>query len=136
MSRPAKRTVPRSGRMNPDTRLNTVVLPAPFGPMSAVIEPSVTPNDAPSTAATPPNDLPRLFSSSNTVHSIPKGRPEGTTAPPRGAASEAVARAWGLIGRPEGPLPRERLRPLGGQRVTQSHERGGSFLQQQFFAVA
>ncbi len=40
---PAKRTAPRSGRMNPETRLKTVVLPAPFGPISAVIEPSATP---------------------------------------------------------------------------------------------
>ena len=42
IGRPSKRTVPRSGRKKPATRLNSVVLPAPFGPISAVIEPRPT----------------------------------------------------------------------------------------------
>src|SRR5207247_1625533 len=37
--------------------LNRVVLPAPFGPISAVIDPSLTSRVAPSTARMPPNRL-------------------------------------------------------------------------------
>src|SRR5882762_10342223 len=56
---PSSSIAPRSGLMNPVARLNTVVLPAPFGPMSAVIEPRATSNVAPSTARSPPKDLTR-----------------------------------------------------------------------------
>src|SRR5271170_4169257 len=55
--------------MNPDTILNTVVLPAPFGPISAVIDPSSILNDAASTAVTPPNDL-LIASSSSSMASF------------------------------------------------------------------
>src|SRR5215475_10795608 len=65
--RPAKRMVPRSGLRKPEARLKTVVLPAPFGPITAVIEPSATAKEAPSTAATPPKALPTLSSSSSTA---------------------------------------------------------------------
>src|SRR5262245_18860584 len=43
--------------MKPDTRLKTVVLPAPFGPINAVSDPSATARSTPSTARTPPKDL-------------------------------------------------------------------------------
>ena len=39
MSRPSKRIVPASGRRRPQSRLTRVVLPAPFGPISAWISP-------------------------------------------------------------------------------------------------
>ena len=51
---PSNQTSPASGVIVPPSRLNTVVLPEPFGPISAVIEPSWTENDAPSTARSPP----------------------------------------------------------------------------------
>src|SRR6266480_3178651 len=51
---PPNRTTPPDARAYPLIRLNAVVLPAPFGPISAVIEPRSTSNVAPSTAATPP----------------------------------------------------------------------------------
>src|SRR3954451_4291200 len=48
---------PRSGRYTPATRLNKVVLPAPFGPMSAVMLCPSTEKLAPSTARRPRNAL-------------------------------------------------------------------------------
>ena len=45
------RSSPASARMVPSIRLNSVVLPEPLGPISAVIEPSGTVNEQPSTAA-------------------------------------------------------------------------------------
>ncbi len=53
--------------MKPETRLNTVVLPAPLGPMSEVIEPSATAKVASFTAATPPKDLATPLTSSSTA---------------------------------------------------------------------
>src|SRR5579884_4542985 len=53
--RPANTTSPASGRKKPVTRLKRVVLPAPFGPMSAVMDPCSTARLARSTARTPPN---------------------------------------------------------------------------------
>ena len=40
MSRPAKRMLPASGSSRPQSRLTKVVLPAPFGPISAWMPPS------------------------------------------------------------------------------------------------
>src|SRR3712207_841705 len=61
---------PRSGRANPETRLKSVVLPAPLGPISAVIEPRRTSSVAPSTALTPPK---RLTTSSTSRMRSPAG---------------------------------------------------------------
>src|SRR6185437_4221824 len=49
---------PVVGRVTPVTRLNSVVLPAPLGPISAVRLPSATSKDAPATARTPPKLTP------------------------------------------------------------------------------
>ena len=43
----------------PVTQLKNVVLPEPFGPISALIRPSWKATEAPSTARTPPKDLVR-----------------------------------------------------------------------------
>ena len=56
-SRPRKRTLPASGVTKPDTRSNSVVLPAPFGPIRPVMLPSTTVNETWSTASRPPNAL-------------------------------------------------------------------------------
>ena len=65
-------------------RLNSVVLPDPFGPIRPVIEPSGTTSEAPSTALRPPNCLRRsLTSSSGAV-----GAPSATGDEPR-SVSEA-----------------------------------------------
>jgi len=42
VSRPSKRTRPRCTGSRPNTALNTVDLPAPFGPMMVVIAPRRT----------------------------------------------------------------------------------------------
>src|SRR3954466_14825770 len=55
MSSPRSRTRPAVGGCIPVMTLNSVVLPAPFGPMSPVIVPGCTEKVAPLTAVTPPN---------------------------------------------------------------------------------
>ena len=51
--------------MVPSMRLKAVVLPEPFGPISAVIDPSGTTKEQPSMARTPPKCFSRPFTSSN-----------------------------------------------------------------------
>src|SRR3954470_10562002 len=55
MSEPAKRTVPESGRRLPASWLMKVVLPAPFGPITACVSPSATSKSMPSLARSAPN---------------------------------------------------------------------------------
>ena len=50
-------TRPESLLSDPDRMFTTVVLPAPFGPINAVIDPFGTLNVAPLTALAPPKDL-------------------------------------------------------------------------------
>src|SRR6185295_7713092 len=50
---PANSMRPLSGDANPVIMSNSVLLPAPFGPISEVIEPRLTLNDARSSAWTP-----------------------------------------------------------------------------------
>src|SRR3989442_3675834 len=57
IERPRKRTVPASAASCPVRMLKNVVLPAPFGPMSARISPAGSANETSSTAWTPPNDF-------------------------------------------------------------------------------
>ena len=57
MRRPSNTIRPLVGDMAPEIRLNSVVLPAPFGPISPVIAPSDTSSEQWSTARTPPNSL-------------------------------------------------------------------------------
>src|SRR5690606_13723891 len=64
MSWPRNRMRPSSGGMTPATRLKSVVLPAPFGPMRATIWPRCTESDARSTARRPRKLLETLATSS------------------------------------------------------------------------
>src|SRR6185436_16848004 len=57
MSSPAKRTLPASGRRLPASWLMKVVLPAPFGPMTAWVSPSATSKSMPSVARSAPKFL-------------------------------------------------------------------------------
>src|SRR6476659_2553574 len=57
ISRPKADTDPVSGRKNPVIRLKLVVLPAPFGPISATVSPSFTEKPTSWTARNPPNSL-------------------------------------------------------------------------------
>src|SRR6185312_11946339 len=54
MSRPAKRTPPPLGARSPESRLISVVLPAPLGPISAWTPPPCTSSETSLTAARPP----------------------------------------------------------------------------------
>src|SRR5262249_27856712 len=54
---PSKRTSPTSVARNPEMRWNSVVLPAPFGPMSPTISPGATSKLTPETACSPPKRL-------------------------------------------------------------------------------
>src|SRR5665213_2329950 len=56
---PSNSIAPRSGLMKPVATLKRVVLPAPLGPISAVMDPLLTSNVAPSTAIRPPKPLTR-----------------------------------------------------------------------------
>src|SRR5215471_2371631 len=55
MSRPAKRIEPESGGISPASCPISVVLPAPFGPMTACSSPASTASVMASEATTPPN---------------------------------------------------------------------------------
>src|SRR5262245_13140572 len=63
-SLPRNRTLPASASMKPAMHANSVVLPAPFGPISATISSFPTSSDTRSTAARPPKDLERARTSS------------------------------------------------------------------------
>src|SRR5262249_4616905 len=55
-------TAPASGRSSPVMRLNSVDLPAPFGPMMPSASPAATSRLTPSTALSEPNDRVRFSS--------------------------------------------------------------------------
>ncbi len=54
---PRKTTSPRESASAPEIRLNIVLLPAPFGPMSPRISPEAIENERSLTATSPPNSL-------------------------------------------------------------------------------
>ena len=60
---------------------NNVVLPAPFGPINAVIWPAATRNDAPSTASKPPKRF-ETFSTLRSASAIAVLQLGGTSAAP------------------------------------------------------
>src|ERR1700683_2899681 len=62
MSWPSKLTLPLSGVCRPVMRLNSVDLPAPFGPIMPSASPGATSRCESSTAFSEPNDLFRLSS--------------------------------------------------------------------------
>src|SRR5215813_9744035 len=74
MSQPSNRTVPLSGWVKPARQANSVVLPAPLGPMRATISCLPTSNVASSSALSPPKDLQRPRTSSTTAS--PTARPK------------------------------------------------------------
>ncbi len=86
--RPATVMKPRSGGNMPDSRLNAVVLPAPFGPISACRVRSATTMSACATARMPP----KLFASSRAIST---GSSDGLR-----AASAAGSGASCAIARP------------------------------------
>src|SRR5262245_66300065 len=61
---PRNRTLPALALMKPAMHANTVVLPAPLGPINATISLLPTSSDTRSTAARPPKDFARARTSS------------------------------------------------------------------------
>src|SRR5918997_1409806 len=96
---PSKATVPAFGRMKPATMAKVVVLPAPFGPISAVMAPAGTSKSTLLTAWRPPKRTDRPRTSS--------------TAPPRDAA------------RQEGDDEEKRQPVQHGREAGQRHEGAG-----------
>src|SRR6516165_4804971 len=80
MSRPPNWMVPASGAISPEIWLISVVLPAPFGPMTAWSSRGMTANVRSSVTTSAPNDL-RSRSRCSTA--------SGTSEPPRQVAREA-----------------------------------------------
>ena len=59
ISTPSSSTLPLVGRSTPEIRLNSVVLPAPFGPITASISPRATSSPTPARMVAPPMSSPR-----------------------------------------------------------------------------
>src|SRR6266511_6408414 len=59
MSRPSSSTRPTVGRSTPESRLNSDVLPAPFGPMIPTSSPGATSRETSATMIAPPIVSPR-----------------------------------------------------------------------------
>src|SRR4029078_3314929 len=57
MSSPPNRICPASGRSSPEGCLMKVVVPAPFGPITACVSPARTSKSTPSVATSAPNDF-------------------------------------------------------------------------------
>ena len=77
--RPRNRISPPSGREKPESRLNTVVLPAPLGPMRPRISPSAIAKESARTAWRPP----KRFESAETSSRLTAGPPsDAPTAAP------------------------------------------------------
>src|SRR5712691_7224151 len=94
-SRPKSVMAPALTGSDPEMRLNSVVFPAPFGPMRARRSPGRTASDTPPTACSPPKNL-ETPSSSRAKSGV------------SGALPLAVL-AWGVVPRVE-RLPQELLR--------------------------
>ena len=61
MSVPSKMIWPPDDGMSPETRLNSVVFPAPFGPITPRASPAATVTLTPSTALSAPKNLETSF---------------------------------------------------------------------------
>src|SRR5690625_6355376 len=64
---PSKTTCPRMGLYTPESILNKVVLPAPFGPMTDKMPPGFRLKLTPSTALTPPKEMPKSLTSNKLI---------------------------------------------------------------------
>ena len=72
MSRPNSATDPASGAISPVIRLNNVVLPAPFGPMTNRRSPGSTSRLTFVVTRKPPNDLLRPLTVSALIAAAPR----------------------------------------------------------------
>src|SRR3974390_3610320 len=79
MSWPLRVTEPEAGVTSPVIRLNSVVLPAPLGPMISRRSPGATPSVTPQVTRRPPYDLHRLRTPSAVAAAL-SGAPLGAAA--------------------------------------------------------
>src|SRR4029079_17911333 len=84
MSWPSKRSRPAVGASTPVTRLNSVVLPAPLGPITAWMAPGSTTRSTSATAVNPSNDFVSLSTCST------RGPPSGAGRPGNQAGARAA----------------------------------------------
>ena len=124
MSAPCRRSVPAAGRTSPDATLNSVVLPAPFGPISPVIRPTgaveahVVERDM---AAVPDRDMGKVEAvrgspAGDGGRGVGRAGDGGCRGPPLAAALAAGPRegtAAGTGGRRGDPAARRRGRGTG-----------------------
>src|SRR5262245_54870829 len=86
MSRPSNTRRPALGASTPVTRLNSVVFPAPFGPITAWMAPASTESATSATAVKPPNDFvnPSTASTLRALrHARDRARTRAADQPPR-----------------------------------------------------
>src|SRR5581483_1256916 len=109
MSTPRNRTRPVSGGRNPLMTSNSVVLPAPLGPMIPTISSSLTASETPRSARTPPKLTEQSSTSSTARHPGPGDR--------RLDRPQQLAEPAGIAGEREQQQQRaeDQRRQFGGQ---------------------
>src|SRR6185312_3467160 len=121
-SRPLTCTLPAVGRRWPVIRLNSVDLPAPFGPITAAISPSATARSTSETARKPANDLERPRTSSIAACSL-------LAAKPSCAADQPADDPAGEGEQQDEKDGAEHERPIfgvGRDLLVEQHQRGGA----------
>src|SRR5262245_45017769 len=85
---------PALGRRKPLTMENSVVLPAPLGPSSAVMRPRSAENEAPSTASRPPKRFETFSTCSrgSDMRAFPRDNPSQTRRQARQRANDPARR--------------------------------------------
>src|SRR4029453_18665668 len=91
---PPRRISPPSACVRPLITLKSVVLPAPFGPISPVIEPSRTESVQPESASTPPKRLVIPVTESSGDVTDPPVVPDHTSYAARTAARAGGSVSW------------------------------------------
>jgi hypothetical protein len=91
---PAKVIVPLPGARKPFVTLNSVVLPAPLGPIMPWSPPSGTARSIWSSARSPPNEMPTPFNTSKSAPAVVCGCGKATT-----GAAAMVADGAGRLSR-------------------------------------
>src|SRR5579871_3668677 len=121
-SRPLTRTRPAVGCRWPVIRLNSVDLPAPFGPITAAISPSATARSTSDTARKPPKDFERPRTSS-------KLTPSCLAAKPRDASRQTADNSAGEDEQQDQKYDPEHERPVlgvGRDLLIEQYERRGA----------
>ena len=130
---PAEHDPPgRRARVKPEIRSNSVVLPAPFGPMSPTTSPGATVNDTSSTARMPPKRRPRHARRDRAARRGRRRRVGALAGDERGSATAvpaigrcaagAVAVGWAVR---EPRPPRPRGTPSAARRAARAARRSG-----------